>query len=1220
LAPSRLTTPPHLCYNSAFQSPLTDVHLKRLQLTGFKTFADRTEIQFSPGVTAIVGPNGSGKSNIADAVLWVLGEQKASAVRGVRNQDVIFNGSAKRKQVGLAEVSLTVDNSDGTLPLAYDEVTVTRRALRSGDSEYYINKTACRLKDIYELFLDTGVGREAYALVNQSEIDAVLTAAPESRRGLFEEAAGIKKYRVKKREAIRKLEATELNLRRITDILAEIEGQLAPLHVQALLARRYRQFKEELNRVEENYLIAELRAADYQLSAARTGRQSDEQLALEFAQQLSINEQSFEALSSDAAKAESALENFRAHHADLRTKNEALHRDRSLSAERLSALTAQAGLHQRELTDLLPRLSAATEQIVTLAAEQEETGELSGSRQRVQNDGEDRLRRLHQQIRELEQSIEKKRKEAETRSRRRAIEEGELARAEARLSEARATVDLLQEEHKRLLTEAASCAAEQKKAEEDAAKTETKASAIIEKAAELRNEKALALERATLARADCETARGEGLSIDVRLKSLLALEESQEGYFAGVKAVTTAVKSGRLRGRYLVVADSFRAPEHLVTALDTAFGSSLQDIITDDEPEAKAAIAYLKQGSYGRATFLPLLRMRNIRADIRHSNGRPSSGFLGPALDLIEFDNDLRPALESLVGRVLICETLDNALELSKTSTGWSRIVTAAGEVIVPSGAITGGSNQRRGGSLLERKAEIQRLTIRQGEQTLVVQRLAKTHADTLAELANAEQRLTVATEESGEFRLRLTASKQQFDRCKKEHATASERVASHYRRIETAIESLRLATQRQQTCHEIIKTLDESVNSDAPDSEVESLRSLTTSRDSINTEITLERIARAALDEKTAGLSRAIQLAHSEAARLSAQKERRLAQIEQIEKDRLILTEQIEAIEAAIVDSDAVMVEANQTQQNLLTLRQSTAAAVAGASNAVRELHNNRANAVSAARKNELAEARLEIVRQQAAMKLLEEYDVTAEFALSLETSPEVSADGPRQVTRLRRELRELGDVNVGAIEEFDRLTERLAYLTAQKDDAQMAKDKVYEAIREIDESTRDVFMATFYAVEVAFQAIFQRLFQGGNAVLKLTSPSDLLETGIEIFVQIPGKKQQNLLLLSGGERALTAVALLFAFLEVRPAPFCLLDEVDAPLDGANIERFADLLRDFGQKTQFLVITHNPATMEAANVWYGVTMQEPGISRVLSLLVPDVVTPLVEVREKIHK
>ena len=303
------------------------MHLKRLQLTGFKTFADRTEILFSPGVTAIVGPNGSGKSNIADAVLWALGEQKASAVRGVRNQDVIFNGSAKRKQTGLAEVSLTVDNSDGILPLAFDEVTVTRRALRSGDSEYYINKSACRLKDIYELFLDTGVGREAYALVNQSEIDAVLTAAPESRRGLFEEAAGIKKYRVKKREAIRKLEATELNLSRITDIIGEIEGQLAPLHVQAQLARRYLDLKDQLTRVEEDYLIHELRSADQLWQAARQGREIDEALAKGIADRLAINEAAYSELAAEASDADIELESFRGSHQELRSKNERQHNE-----------------------------------------------------------------------------------------------------------------------------------------------------------------------------------------------------------------------------------------------------------------------------------------------------------------------------------------------------------------------------------------------------------------------------------------------------------------------------------------------------------------------------------------------------------------------------------------------------------------------------------------------------------------------------------------------------------------------------------------------------------------------------------------------------------------------------------------------------------------------------------------------------------------------------
>jgi chromosome segregation protein len=1194
------------------------VHLKRLQLTGFKTFADRTEILFSPGVTAIVGPNGSGKSNIADAVLWVLGEQKASAVRGVRNQDVIFNGSAKRKQTGLAEVSLTVDNSDGSLPLSFDEVTITRRALRSGESEYFINKAACRLKDIYELFLDTGVGREAYALVNQSEIDAVLTAAPESRRGLFEEAAGIKKYRVKKREALRKLEATELNLSRITDILTEVESQLTPLHIQSQLARRYLLIKEELTRVEENYLITELRTADQQLNTARLGRQSDEQLALEFAEKLAVSEEGFALVAGAAAEAESALESFRRRHEAIRSKNERLHNERRLSAERVQALKVQAELHQRELDDLLSRLEGAIAQVASLVSEADQTGQQSGDRQRVQSDGEDRLRRLNEEIRRLEQLIEKRRREADALARRRASEEGEAARAEARLSEAQATVALLQEERHRLSSDTSSLRQACVAAEEHIVKAESDAAGSAAKAAELKDSRTASQENATKVRLEHEQVRGEGLSISVRLKSLLGLEESQEGYFAGVKSVISASRSGKLPGRFLVVADSFKAPEHLVTALDTAFGSSLQDIITDTESEAKAAIAYLKQGSHGRATFLPLQRMKGARADIRHTQGRPQRGFLGAAIDLIEFDSELRPALESLVGRVLIAETLDDGISLSANSSGWSRIVTLAGEVLTPSGSITGGSNQRRGNSLLERKSEIQKLTNLLAEQKQDEDSAAKRLVEAIEAQNNAEARLRTGADEAAEQRLRVSGAKQQAERANRDLAAASDRADAHNRRLETAMESVRLAGVRVNTCRSILTTLDDVPEGTDSGNEAETLKVLNTERESINSEITQERISRAALDEKTVGLSRALRLAKADVEQMSVQKERRLVQIAQVEQDQNTLSEQIESMAAVIVASDVEVEKSNETLSHLQSERHKLSNEANSASEVIRDLQNGRATALSAARKNELAETRFEIVRQQAALKLLEEYDITAEHALSLESNPKIAADGPREVARLRRELRNIGEVNVAAVEEFDRLSERFAYMTAQKNDAQIAKDKVYEAIREIDESTRDVFMSTFHAVQIAFQSVFERLFNGGAASLKLTEPSDLLETGIEIFVQLPGKKQQNLQLLSGGERALTAVALLFAFLKVKPAPFCLLDEVDAPLDGANIERFADLLREFGHTMQFLVITHNPATMEAAYVWYGVTMQEPGISRVLSLQVPEPFITAIEERQTV--
>jgi chromosome segregation protein len=597
--------------------------------------------------------------------------------------------------------------------------------------------------------------------------------------------------------------------------------------------------------------------------------------------------------------------------------------------------------------------------------------------------------------------------------------------------------------------------------------------------------------------------------------------------------------------------------------------------------------------------------MKPGRSDVRYSFTNPKRGFLGPALDLIEFDDNLRPALESLIGRVLICETLDDALELSGMSSGWSRIVTTTGEVVVPSGAITGGSMQRRGSSLLVRKTEINRLTSQLTVQQIEEDATEKLLARASQDLADADSCLSAAGEAAAEARLKKSAASQLMERAKRDHMAAADRSAAHNRRLETAMEGVKTADLRVEASRAIIVSLEDTEVSQVS-GEDDDYKLTLAERETLRSEITQEQISRAALNEKSEGLSRALRLAESELAQLSSQRERRINQMAEVARDLEALTSRLEAMEAVSAESDQRMADANSRLQQFQSNRQTLAAEAAVAMEQIRDLQNKRAAALAAARKNELAEARYEIVRQQAAVKLLEEYDVTAEHALSLANSPMITNDGPREVGRLRRELRALGDVNVGAIEEFDRLSERFAYMTAQKNDAQTAKDKVYDAIREIDESTRDVFMSTFRAVGAEFQIIFQRLFNGGSAELKLTEPGDLLETGIDIFVQLPGKRQQSLQLLSGGERALTAVALLFAFLKVRPAPFCLLDEVDAPLDGANIERFAELLKEFGEKTQFLVITHNPATMEAAQVWYGVTMQEPGISRVLSLHVPE--------------
>jgi len=1185
------------------------LHLKRLQLTGFKTFADKTEIQFSQGVTAIVGPNGSGKSNIGDALLWALGETKASAVRGAKASDVIFNGSAKRKQMGLAEVSLTVDNSDGSLPLAFDEVTVSRRAYRNGEGEFFINKTHCRLKDIYELFLDTGVGREAYALVNQTEIDAVLSADPETRRGLFEEAAGIKKYRVKKREALKKLEAAQANLTRIADILSEIDGQIEPMREQAEIAIRFNSLRGELANIERDYLIVELRGAHAELDAARTGRETQDAQASDLTERLHAAQQACEALELLLAQAEAVLDAARNRHQSALSAVERAQSEQQLATQRAQGLTTQLTMIEQEIEHLASSHADAIQKAAALAVEasaaRAQLSELSQSL----GGGDLEAKSLSERIAALQKSEEQRRIEALQIARKQAAKQGELARAEANAAQVEASIPALREEEQRLSQLAGDLHRDSKSA----------VSKVENAVADLRDAQAASAEadaavkvarnEARTAQQSADSSRGEAVSLSARLRSLEELEAAQEGYFQGVRAAVQAARRGEIDAAYTVVADAFHAPAGYETAFETALGGSLQDIITASESEAKAGIEYLKETRQGRATFLPLDRMRPARTTMSIGRAQTISGFLGPALSLIDFDPMFLPALDVLLGRVLICEALDDALRVSRVADGWSRIVTLTGEVVSPTGAMTGGYQQRKGSSLLGRKTEIADLKRKLDAQSRREQEERDALEAARKRIADAEVQAEQGNRKVSTARLAQASAEQERDRIAREAQRTGEQLASIRRRSEQTAMSL---AQIKLTVAEHASAfadaqLAAAQTQQGAEQERDNLAALLAEQESVRAGLTQERIAVAGLTERASGLERSARSAQEDADRVDAQIRRRRDQQAQAQQDLGQLQaaakqrDDTHQTASKSLSEEAVLLEAASAKRHDLQAQVHTAGGE------VRNLNEARAVALEAIRKHELREQRFEMQTTQAAQRLLEEYDTPAEFALSLEKDPDAPKDTPREVARIRRELRAMGDVNTGAAEEYERLVERQQFLVSQKLDSEEAKAKLTAAIIEIDESTRDVFMGSFNAVGKAFDSIFKRLFNGGETQLVLTKPDDLLETGVEIIVQTPGKKKQNLVLLSGGERALTAVAMLFAFLEVRPAPFCVLDEVDAPLDGVNVERFAELLRDFGTRTQFLVITHNPSTMEAAPIWYGVTMSEPGISRILSLEVPAI-------------
>ncbi|MBC7808984.1 MAG: chromosome segregation protein SMC [Akkermansiaceae bacterium] len=1187
------------------------MRLKRLTLHGFKTFADKTEITFAPGVTAIVGPNGSGKSNLLDSLLWVLGEQKSSALRAAKSSDVIFAGSGKRKPMGMAEVSLTVDNEDRFLPLDFSEVTVTRRAYRNGETEYLLNKTQCRLKDITDLFLDTGVGRGAYAIVNQSEVDSILSARAEDRRELFEEAAGIKKYRVKKREAQRKLEATDANLLRIHDITSEVDANLAPLAAQAASARRFSELSERLREIEVGQLAADYKRLADEVAALHGQAVTADAVATRAREVAAEGEAQTGTMGQKIADAEARMDSARTAQQAAMTRTERAEGQIALSAERKSSAQRTVATVESDVATFQTEKERfqAEGQTLTETAREAENAVTLASRElaAVEATAQEAARTLT----ELSRTAAGQEADYLTLARKLAAQKAELESLRVRIASRDAEVSDADTRAGTRETEAILAGDEFKSLD---AATQTAQKVLAETRRVLSEEREPARTAATDAvtgASDARQSRERRLAErEARLRVLEETESALEGYYVGVKSVTKASQNGRLTGRYELVADALRVPADLDTAIEIALGGSLQDIITDTESEAKTAIRYLNETRGGRATFLPLdsLRAPDVPDALRKA-AKQYSGVLGSAADLVGFDADVRAAVHVLLARVLIVDDLDTATTISRQlSREFGKIVTLGGEVVVPSGAITGGAQGKPGPNLLGRKREVSELTDAVKIARADVERLKTAEAD--ARTAEAAARQAVRDAEAAVQSARDYAA--DADRKAQTKRTDAERLlresASLRDRAKLLAESVAADRAREANLQSAVAdagTADEGAQASRGELQKRQA-SLAVRRDEAQAQVRKLSSELATLRERARNVARDAERARENALRATIGAEERTRRAE--EARALIAREDAEALPRA-AERDAAraaLAENTSSLEKWRSARQTLLAENFALTERIKIAHRNAAEASAQASTARQKSARVETQAEQLAERLFTEYELLPEDAIAQTGGAPVDRDVAQEIARLRREIKSLGAVNTGAVEEYERLSERSRFLTEQRADLLAAKERLMAAIAEIDESTRGVFTETFNAVGVAFGKLFSRLFGGGTTELVLTNPDDILETGIEILAEPPGKKRQSLALLSGGERALTATALLFAFLEVRPAPFCVLDEVDAPLDGANVEKFASLLRDFGQSSQFIVITHNATTMEAAPLWFGITMQEPGISRGISLKVPD--------------
>ncbi len=995
--------------------------MKKLEAYGFKSFADRIEVDFDKGITAIVGPNGSGKSNISDAIKWVLGEQNVRNIRGTKAEDVIFAGSETRRPMNVAEVSLYFDN-DGTLPVDFHEVVVTRRLFRTGESEFYINRSRCRLKDIANLFADSGVGHDSMGIISQNKMDEILNARPEEKRLFFEEAAGISKYRSRKKEAMRKLDDTEGNLQRVHDIMGEIENQLEPLRLSAERATKYQELQEAMSRLQltgmyHQYqeLIEKRQAFDRQIQEKK-----DQEIAANTAVQLIENRRS--QLDADVTRLEKSLEELAAKRNEIHGRLEAADSRIQVLEERRRQGKANRQRHQQQIKEMSAAMTEATESIKGLQ--------------------------------EAESSAKVRQKAAE--------EEVIAKRQEA----------------KRLRESLAAIRSQGQKV----------------------NQEAQGLER-------------EIQASDSRRQVLERLQSSYEGFGRAVKAVLKSQQPWR-QGVCGAVAELLQVPGKYVTALETALGGSLQNIVTRDTDTAKAAIELLKRERLGRATFLPLSSIV-VRGN-RENVPAHAKGVLGWANELAGTERQYQKVADFLLGRTLVVDTLDNALALNKVMGQRLRIVTLEGELLSPGGALAGGSQQHKESSFLNRREEISTLA---GKLEKLQEQLAK-----------------------------LQEKKKSLE--------------MEYGRLDQEAENLSETTSRLE-------------------------------------------MDKAVLEQQALRAREQILLRQREIKRYEENAASQQAQLEKMERELSESLAEISRLMEECGKHQQAYQQADEEHKALYKQRMDRLAEKKGNDKEVREANSRLQNIQNQLHQVQLSASKVDFELEQCQQELLSQYGLVperaAEEALDIEPT-----ELKRQTKSLEGEIRSLGVINPNAPQEFADLQKRHAFLSGNAQDLEKAREDLLQLIQEMEVAMTRQFREAFVKINGYFGEIFVKLFGGGQAKIQLTDKENVLEAGVNIMVTIPGKKTQNLAVLSGGERALTVVALLFSFLKYRPAPFSVLDEIDAPLDEANIGRFGKFLKEYAERTQFIMVTHRKGTMEVADTMYGVTIEDAGVSKIISVRLQD--------------
>ncbi len=1184
------------------------MQLKRVEIQGFKSFADKTNVEFLDGVTTIVGPNGSGKSNVSDAIRWVLGEQSAKSLRGSKMEDVIFAGTQARKMLGLAEVTLVLDNTDSTLPVEYNEVSVTRRVYRSGESEYYINKNQCRLKDIQELFMDTGVGRDGYSIIGQGKIDEILSSKSEDRRSIFEEASGIVKYRTRKEEALRKLEHTNTNLTRVTDVLNEIESSLGPLEEKSKVAKKYLELRDSLKALEVRAFLNTIASAEGEIN--------------------SINE-AIEGLEQSILSKQREIEQAEKDKDDKKIELEKILLDIEKSQEEYFTKINELEKVKTRVETFDERMISNKETIERLNLEIEDSvisieslkDDIEKRNTRKQNMLENKVR-FEQELEEKELELKEitdnmSQKELEIEEIKRYIEslkdklteyKVEVSSLESTMEANKKRIELILKENTSDISSADSTRileAEEKerfsKIKKQKVELETAISNLEEAKARIEinitgfNEK------------DAEFKQ-KILEIKSKINYLINLENENEGYIKSVKGIIEKAKNEGTYGKsvYGTLASLITTDEKYEKAIEIALGGYVQNIVVETDKDAKEAIAYLKQNSLGRATFLPIKSVKSSKAE---KVSIKDVGYIGLAIDLVKFDNKFSNVVNLALNKAVIVDNIDNGVIISKKISQGMKVVTLDGDVVMSTGSMTGGATSGKKTSLLGRNSKIDNAkeTLKQVENEYnKFNESIKNDRDSYQSIIDE---ITSKNAELQEVNITYSVTEEKLNNILKQ----AERIANMRKNKEEEKNSL--FKQNEEIIAKKLSIAEASAmiqnDIEIKENEVQEYARFNKEKEDkvnfLNEDIVNLKISLSSFDESNVAIDEMVDKIKEDISNLEVSIEKKKQNIAECENE---IARADEDNKIDILNIDKMSDEISVIKEHNEKLKQSKTDNM-DAQEKLEQEYINRLQELDKVKeqksKVEGKRVKFDVEIDALKNKMWDDYELTISSAKEFEKTSTIDKELSKtkienMINKTKSEIKSLGEVSVSSIEEFKEQSERATFISSQKNDLEETKQKLENLIDNTTAIMKTQFAKQFKIIRENFSKVFVELFDGGKADLRLSDESNILESGIEIEVQPPGKKLQNMMLLSGGERALTAIALLFSILKIQTPPFCILDEIEAALDDINVSRFAKYIKKYSKQTQFIVITHRKGTMEVASSVYGVTMQEYGVSKLVSM------------------